>query len=137
MSLFWILLSQIAKRKNDPTTVASEQRRKKALVEEYNLTRSYLTKNDQNRRNYVLSLKVQLGKYNQEAQQFVRAGQKEKAKLSLVQKRMIEEELKSFSTGKTEYMWTPFVSINWSRPPTPPIPVCVYALLSSILELFN
>ena len=74
------------------------------LVEEYTLTRSYVSKSDQNRRNYILALKIQLGKCNQEAQQYVRSGQKEKAKLSLVQKRMIEEELKSFSAGKTEYM---------------------------------
>ena len=63
-----------------------------------------MSKNDQNRRNYILSLKVQLGKYNQEAQMYVKSGQKEKAKLSLLQKRQIEEELKAFTNNKTEYV---------------------------------
>lgn len=41
---------------------------------------------------------------NNPFKQTVKSGQKEKAKLFLLQKRQVEEELKAFSTGKTEYM---------------------------------
>ena len=63
--------SELAKRKNDIPTLQSEQKRKRNLLEEFKLTRAYVSKSEQNRRNYILALKLQLSKFNEQAQEWV------------------------------------------------------------------
>merc|ERR1712062_248139 len=93
-----------SRKSQTKTEYQRHSNRKKQLTEEYNLTKKFVSASTGNRNQYILALKVELGSLNEEAKSFVQSGAREKAKLSLQKKKLIENELKNFSSTKTEYM---------------------------------
>jgi coiled-coil and C2 domain-containing protein 1 len=96
-------LVERSKKTQNRSEYAKHSASKKALGEELLRVKKFMQSSPQNKNQYILAIKVQLGKLNSEAQSHVQSGSREKAKLCLQKKKLIENELKSFSSNRVEY----------------------------------